>query len=165
MRGVYCSSFRLSTRLRSVSAMYASRILPLDVACSGVRWPVQFCVVIAAAPRAWLMLIATPSSAMAMFTVSPSSSASERQLARPSFARSIRPVAAPASRTMPNPIAYFPRSPSCSTRPLDSRTLSSRDAVDLWTPSSPAISVMPVSPLRASSSSTLIARSTDCTWL
>lgn len=107
------------------------------------------------------MLMATPSSAIAMFTVSPSSSASDWQVWRPSFAMSIRPVAAPASRTMPKPIAYLPRSPSCSTRPCDSRTLSSRDAVDLCTPSSPAISVIPDSPLRASSSSTLIARSTD----
>ncbi len=137
--------------------------MPLDVACNGVRRPVQFRAVTAADPNAWLMLIATPSSATAMLTVSPSDSASDRQVSLPSLARSSLPIAAPAIRTTPKPMAYLPRCPSCSTRLRDSSELTSREAVDLWTPSSVAISVMPASPFLASSSSTLIARSTDWT--
>ena len=59
---------------------------------------------------------------------------------------SSRPATAPASRTMPKPSRYCPRSRSCSTRPRSSSALSSRNAVDLCTPSSAATSVTRASP-------------------
>lgn len=66
-------------------------------------------------------------------------------------------------RTSPKPRRYLPRSSVCSTSPRASRAPSRRNAVDLWTSISAAISVTPASPRAARISMMLIARSTDCT--
>ena len=70
---------------------------------------------------------------------------------------------APASRSTPTPRRYLPRSSFCSTMPWDSSVATSRNAVLLWTPSSPAISVTPASPSRARMPKMVSARSTDRT--
>ena len=98
-----------------------------------------------------------------MFTVSPSSRARRSHTGLLWRVTSMPPDTAPASRTMPNPSRYFPRSSACSTSPRVSSALSNRNAVDLWTSISAATSLTPASPWRARISSTLIARSTDWT--
>src|ERR1700752_4737473 len=64
---------------------------------------------------------------------------------------------------MPKPSRYFPRSWVCSTSSRSSSAASNRNAVDLCTPMSAATSLTPASPRWARISSTLMARSTDCT--
>lgn len=152
-----------SSCTRRFAGRWARRTLPLEVACSGVSWPTQLCAVTAAGPRTWQRLIAYCSSRMAMLTVSPSSSASRSHTGRPTWVMSILPVTAPASRTIPKPSRYLPRSVACSTSPRASSAPRSRNAVDLWTSISAATSLTPASPRRARISSTLTARSTDCT--
>src|SRR6266511_5380759 len=86
-------------------------------------------------------------------------------MGRPCRVTSIRAEIAPASRMIPKPSRYFPRSSACSTSPRSSSAPSSRNAVDLCTEISVATSVTPASPRLARISRTLIARSTDCTPL
>ncbi|WP_345410005.1 hypothetical protein [Nonomuraea salmonea] len=69
----------------------------------GVRWPTQLWPLMAAGPRTCVMLTASPLRGTATLTVSPISSARRRQTGRLSPDRSRRAVAAPASRTTPNP--------------------------------------------------------------
>lgn len=76
--------------------MWASRILPLEVACSGVSWPTQLNAVTAPGPRTWYRLIAYCSCITARFTVSPISSARRSQTGRLCWVMSMRPVTAPA---------------------------------------------------------------------
>ena len=98
-----------------------------------------------------------------MLTVSPVAAASCRQTGLASWTTSSRAAVAPASLSTPAPRRYLPRSPVCSTRRCPSSVATSRNAVLLCTPSSPAISVTPASPIRASTSRIVSARSTDCT--
>ncbi|MFC7588671.1 hypothetical protein ACFQYP_36920 [Nonomuraea antimicrobica] len=68
-----------------------------------MRWPTQLWPLMAAGPRTWLMLTVSPSRGTAMLTVSPTCSARRRHTGRLSRDRSSWAVAAPASRTTPNP--------------------------------------------------------------
>src|SRR6185437_13884927 len=100
---------------------------------------------------------------MARLTVSPSCWASARQTGRLSCTTSSRALAAPASRTMPTPSRNLPLAAPWVTSSRQSSAASSRDAVDLCTPSSRATSVTPASPSRARISRMAAARSTDWT--
>ncbi|MFC7105803.1 hypothetical protein ACFQQB_38500 [Nonomuraea rubra] len=68
-----------------------------------MRCPTQLWPLIAAGPRTWLTLTASPPRPTAMLTVSPIASASRRHTGRLSRDRSSCAVAAPASRTTPKP--------------------------------------------------------------
>ena len=134
-----------------------------DVACSGMCWPTQLCDWSAEEPATWSRYSAELSESTAMLTVSPVSCASRRQIGRASWTTSSRAVVAPASRSRPTPRRYLPRSSVCSTRPRCSSVATSRNAVLLCTPSSPAISVTPCSPCARQELEDGQARSTDWT--
>ena len=85
------------------------------------------------------------------------------QTGRACWVTSSRPATALAIRRMPKPRRYLPRSWVCSTSSRSSSAPSNRKAVDLCTPMSAATSLTPASPRWARISSTLTARSTDCT--
>jgi hypothetical protein len=129
----------------------------------GVRLPTQSTLVMAAPPITWSMLITSRPSWITTLTVSPTAEASSRQTGRLSTDRSFTLVAPAASATTVWPMWYRPRSASCSTRPRDSSVASSRNTVDLCTPSSLAISVTPAEPWFAKVCKIDTARSTDCT--
>src|ERR1700728_1522781 len=100
---------------------------------------------------------------MAILTVSPSRPASCWQTGRLSRTTSSPRPTAPASRTMPIPSRNLPRAESWATSSRRPSAASSREAVDLCTPSSAAISVTPASPSLARISRMAAARSTD--WM
>src|SRR3954463_3790752 len=105
-------------------------------------------------PSTWLRCSTPPWPGTPRLMVSPVASASA-PIGRSASSTRLRPASPPAKRSTTGPARKRPRSPCCSTRPLRSSALRSRDAVLFGRPASCARSVSPrgVSASRTSASS------------
>jgi len=132
---------------RSSGVMYASRILPLEVACNGVSSPTQLCVATGTRPARLVDVddeMRPPHGDVDGFAELRGElfAACTGLLGDIQFGRARRwPAAGCRSRG-----GYFPRSWVCSTSSRSSSAASNRNAVDLCTPMSAATSLTPASP-------------------